>query len=56
MFIVIYRPHGELYCDTKYFGPYNTHGEAYDHLCNLPALGLAGDLEAGVKYVQPLEA
>ncbi len=55
MFIVIYRQHGQLNYETKYYGPYPSHDEAYEILYTLPALGHAGDLDSGVKYIQELE-
>lgn len=39
MHIVVYRPHNSLMCETKSIGPFGTWGEAYDYLCNMPALG-----------------
>ena len=56
MYIVIYRAHGQLNCETKYYGPFISHEAAYEKLCSLPALGLAGDLDSGEKHVQELEA
>jgi len=56
MFIVIYRPHGELECDTKYYGSFATFNEACDFLEALPALGSKGSFNElpGVKFVQEL--
>lgn len=55
-YIVIYRKHGELNIDTKYYGPFNSHEDAYEYLCLLPALGMFKErgAEAGCKYVQEL--
>ena len=61
MHIVIYRPHNQLNCTTQYIGPFATFGEAYDYLCNLPALGQyspwVGEpnvANPGVKFIQEL--
>jgi hypothetical protein len=56
MFIVIYRPHGELECDTKYYGAFDTFNAACGFLESLPALGSKGCFSelAGVKFVQEL--
>ena len=60
MHIVIYRPHNQLHCDTKFYGPFPSFGAAYDFLCTLPALGTYrpdGTInQPGVKYTQELEA
>ena len=56
MFIVVYRPHGALFMDTKHYGTFQTWDEAYDFLCNLPALGAYYKPDAGCKYVQELTA
>lgn len=60
-FMVIYRPHNTLVLDTRYFGPFATHADAYDFLCELPAIGKhqqpqSGPCTAGVKFVQQLTA
>lgn len=39
MYIVIYHEHNKLNLDTKYYGPFEDEGAAYDFLCTLPALG-----------------
>ena len=58
--IVVYRKHGDLQCETKFYGPFSNHDEAYDFLCTLPAVGAyADDLHAGqsgCKYTQALNA
>lgn len=57
--IVIYRPHGRLNIETKYYGPFDDFDTAYDYLCSLPALGYqftqADHDHPGVKFVQGLE-
>ena len=59
MFIVIYRPHNMLNCETQHVGPFADHNSAYDFACTLPALGIYredGELNnPGVKYVEPLK-
>ena len=57
MFIIVYRPHGELKIDTKHYGPYNSHDEAYEALCKLPAIGIAksDEQDIGCKYIAELE-
>ena len=59
-YIVIYREHNALNIDTKYYGPFTDHDEAYDKLCDLPALGqYAADGisdEPGCKYITELTA
>lgn len=59
MFIIVYRPHGALHCETVYYGPFEEFADAYDHACTLPAVGvyIADDHELkneGVKFVQEL--
>lgn len=55
MFIVIYRAHGKLNCETQYIGPFSDFAEAYDTACELPALGQpSNDQYPGVKFVQEL--
>lgn len=39
--IVIYRAHGQLAIETKHYGPFDDHDDAYDFLCTLPAVGIA---------------
>lgn len=62
MFIVIYRPHNELKCNTQHIGPFPTHAAACDYLSTLPALGILEFDEnnvvqnSGVKYVEELRA
>lgn len=56
-FIVIYRPHGALNCETQHIGPFPSHDEAYEYLCKLPAIGINyGGENPGVKYVEELIA
>lgn len=59
MYIVVYRPHNLLNCDTRYIGPFATWHEADDALYALPACGVYapdGKLNnPGVKYTQELE-
>lgn len=59
MFIVVYRPHNTLHCETKYFGPFQSHDDAYDYLCKLPAIGAHfppenGCGNSGVKTIESL--
>lgn len=58
MFIVIYRPHNELNCNTRHIGPFRTYMGAEACLVNLPAIGIhiPGDVidNPGVKYVEEL--
>lgn len=37
--IVVYRAHGDLMCETQYYGPFACFDDAYEFLCALPALG-----------------
>jgi hypothetical protein len=61
-YIVIYREHNKMHLDTLHIGPFNTHDEAYDALCDMPALGqfnetdenIEGETLSGVKYVEPI--
>jgi hypothetical protein len=39
MFIIVYRPHHMLHCETQYVGPYHTYAEAEEALVGFPALG-----------------
>ncbi len=59
MYIVIYRPHGKLNFETTYFGPFETHVDAYNFLEKLPALGAniesISGLSNGVKFIQKLD-
>jgi hypothetical protein len=60
-FMVVYRPHNTLVLDTRYYGPFAAWGEAYDFLCELPAIGThqqpqSGPCASGVKFVQQLTA
>lgn len=54
-FVVVYRPHDRLHCDTQYFGPFPLFWDAEDFLASLPVLGIDfnGDMP-GVKYIQEL--
>lgn len=56
--IVVYRANGEMQCETKFYGPFVNHDEAYDFLCTLPAVGIYNDEEHegqhGCKYTQAL--
>jgi hypothetical protein len=58
MFIVIYRPHNAMICETEYYGPFKNWASAYSKLSALPAIGIhhpEGDTpNAGVKFVQEL--
>lgn len=53
-FIVIFRKHGELNMETKYYGPMS-FCDAYEFSCTLPALDFcpAGD-NPGVKWIEQL--
>jgi hypothetical protein len=57
--IVIYRPHNVLNCDTRYIGPFADYLAAEDALCALGALGPhipeGVTPNPGVKFIQPLE-
>lgn len=58
-YIVVYRPHGILRYDTKFYGAFNSYLEAEDFLEALPALGVydgSGIGGEGVKYIQELTA
>lgn len=59
-YLVIYRPHNQLNCDTQYIGPFESHDDAYDYLCELPAIGQhnPGSVvdNPGVKFVQEIAA
>lgn len=56
--IVIYRPHGQLNCETKYYGPFDCYEDADTALCELPAIGTYDNHlhmeRSGVKYIQQL--
>jgi len=58
MHIVVYRPHNQLNTDTQYIGPFTSWIAAYEHLCEMPALGQYqpdGILDnPGVKFVDRL--
>lgn len=55
MHIVIFRMHGQLQLETMHIGPFTTHEEAYDYLCELPALGICPEgQESGCKYIAEL--
>lgn len=55
MFIVVYREHGQMQCETHHIGPFATHDEAYEYLGMLPALGICeGVKNTGCKYIQNL--
>jgi hypothetical protein len=50
-YIIVYWPDGnDLKLTTRYIGPFDTFGEAYDHLCTLPA-----PINNGHKFTQLLE-
>lgn len=51
MYVIIFREADALQIDRRVIGPFPSHGEAYDALCEMPAPG--GD---GEKYIVPLEA
>lgn len=57
--IVIYRPHGKLNIETKFYGPFDDYDAAYDFLCTLPAIGYQFTQEEidnpGCKYTAQLE-
>lgn len=59
MWVVIFRRHGELNCDTRYIGPFANFDAAYEHLCSLPALGATQTheehLRPGVKHIVKVE-
>ena len=55
MYIVIYRPHGKLQLETKYYGPVPEYGMAEDIVGLLPPIGIAFTQEEhdnpGCKYI-----
>lgn len=59
-FIVVYRPHNTLNCETQYYGPFTTFADAYEYSCGLPALGIQWFTDEdtcrnpGCKFVQEL--
>lgn len=57
-FIVIYRAHNQLMCETKHYGPYSDYMLAEDKLCALGALGHYEDdglhNNPGCKYIEVL--
>lgn len=56
MHMVVFRLHGKLNMETAYIGPFAEFEDAYEYLCELPALGICPDGEnAGVKFVQELQ-
>ena len=58
MHIVIYRPHGKLNHETKYYGPYPDYLDAEDALGLLPPIGYQITEEEqeypGCKYIVEL--
>lgn len=57
--ILIYRPHNMMHLDTMHIGPFASHDDAYDTLCELPALGIHYPVEngsplPGCKYITEL--
>jgi hypothetical protein len=50
-YLVIYQPKGALRCETKYFGPFNNFGNAYNYLAQLPAA-----IDCECKFVQEIDA
>ena len=58
--IVVYRANGEMNIETKFYGPFADHDEAYEFLCTLPAVGIYNEEEHegqhGCKYTQVLIA
>lgn len=57
-YIVIYRKHGDLMLETRYFGPFTDYLKAEEFLCGLPAIGVFIDElhkgRKGVKFIEPL--
>jgi hypothetical protein len=56
-YIVIFREHNKLLIDTLYVGPFDTFEEAYESLCEMPALGTYEPSTesvngSGVKYIE----
>jgi hypothetical protein len=33
MYIIVFKQHGALHCETQYFGPYADFDTAYDAMC-----------------------
>lgn len=58
MYIVIYKPHGCLNCETMHIGPFDSHEAAADMSARLPAIGIYYDHEHqgqhGCKYIAEL--
>jgi hypothetical protein len=60
MWIIIYRPHNVLNCDTQYIGPFETYDEAEEGLEALPRLpiwetdGPGETSNRGVKFIEAL--
>lgn len=54
--IVIFREHGRLHMETQYIGPFDTFEDAYEYLCQLPALGIEKHGETvGCKFIHELQ-
>ena len=54
-YIIVYRQHGQLNCETQFIGPFDDFEAAYEHFCTMPALGVCeGGLDSGVKYIKEL--
>jgi hypothetical protein len=58
---VVFREHNRLNLETIYIGPFETYDDAYDALCNMPAIGNhveteidGGSIQSGVKYIEPI--
>ena len=55
MHIVIFRENGKLNMETAYIGPFDTFEDAYEYLCELPAIGICPEGEnPGVKFIHEL--
>lgn len=58
MFIVHYRPHNRMICETVCFGPFRSDLAAHVFLCGLPALGIhipdGCTPNSGVKFIEEL--
>lgn len=56
MFIVVFKSHTMLNCETQYFGPYTDYLEAEDKLCTLDTQqDQATEHSTAVKYIATLE-
>lgn len=58
-YLVVYREHGQLNCQTRFFGPFEQPWDAQEFLATLPAIGIYDHVHhagmPGCKYIERLE-